>query len=112
MPTLSRSPPLPVNLPRMPKGALDTTLSKIESPAAASPPAAAPVVTVHNLRVRFAKLLAVRDVSFSLTGGTLLGLIGPNGAGETTLLRTFAGLQPPTRGTVEILGERLSPDSL
>jgi ABC-type multidrug transport system ATPase subunit len=72
----------------------------------------APVVEVRNLRVRFGTLLAVRDVSISLTGGTLLGLIGPNGAGKTTLLRTIAGLQTPTRGTVHILGERLSPDSL
>jgi ABC-2 type transport system ATP-binding protein len=72
----------------------------------------APVVRVTNLRVRFGTLLAVRDVSLSLAGGTLLGLIGPNGAGKTTLLRTIAGLQPATRGTVEVLGERLSPDSL
>jgi ABC-2 type transport system ATP-binding protein len=95
----------------MPKGALDTPDIAIESTPANNTPAA-PVVTVQNLRVRFGPLLAVRDVSFSLTGGTLLGLIGPNGAGKTTLLRTIAGLQPPTRGTVEILGERLSPDSL
>jgi ABC-2 type transport system ATP-binding protein len=72
----------------------------------------APVVTARNLRVRFGSLLAVRDVSFSLPGGTLLGLIGPNGAGKTTLLRTVAGLQTPTRGYVEVLGERLSPDAL
>jgi ABC-2 type transport system ATP-binding protein len=78
----------------------------------APPQALMPVVAAHNLRVRFGALLAVRDVSFSLTGGTLLGLIGPNGAGKTTLLRTIAGLQPPTRGRIEVLGERLSPDSL
>jgi ABC-2 type transport system ATP-binding protein len=70
------------------------------------------VVALKDVRVRFGKLLAVRDVSFALPGGTLLGLIGPNGSGKTTLLRTIAGLQPPTRGTIEILGEPLSPDSL
>jgi ABC-2 type transport system ATP-binding protein len=75
-------------------------------------PVAAPVVELNDVRVRFGKLLAVRDVSFALPGGTLLGLIGPNGSGKTTLLRTIAGLQPPTRGTIEILGEPLSPDSL
>src|SRR5258706_1854134 len=97
----------------MPKGALDTpgVASEI-APTAGDETAASPVVQVRNLRVRFGALLAVRDVSFSLTGGTLLGLIGPNGAGKTTLLRTIAGLQRPTRGTVEILGERLSPASL
>jgi ABC-2 type transport system ATP-binding protein len=71
-----------------------------------------PVVVARDLRVRFGRLLAVRDVSLALSGGTLLGLIGPNGAGKTTLLRTLAGLQPPTRGSVDVLGERLSPDSL
>jgi ABC-2 type transport system ATP-binding protein len=81
-------------------------------PVATSPPADPPVVHVTNLRVRFGGLIAVRDVSLTLTGGTLLGLIGPNGAGKTTLLRAIAGLQPPTRGSIEVLGERLSPDSL
>jgi ABC-2 type transport system ATP-binding protein len=85
----------------------------VELPAQPAPLAASiPVVAARDLRVRFGKLLAVRDVSFSLPGGTLLGLIGPNGAGKTTLLRTIAGLQRATRGVVEILGERLSPDSL
>ena len=75
-------------------------------------PGLATVVEVRDLRVRFGGLLAVRDVSFSLSGGTLLGLIGPNGAGKTTLLRTVAGLQVATGGVVEVLGERLSPESL
>src|SRR3954447_19012170 len=91
----------------MPKGVLGPTLDPIER---TSPPP--PRAEVHNLRVRFGSLLAVCDVSFSLTGGTLLGLIGPNGAGKTTLLRTVAGLQVATRGVVEVLGERLSPESL
>src|SRR5438067_10930540 len=90
----------------MSKGAPDTGVG------ASAMAGFAPVVEARNLRVRFGALLAVRDVSFSLTGGTLLGLIGPNGAGKTTLLRTLAGLQRPTRGAVQILGERLSPDSL
>jgi ABC-2 type transport system ATP-binding protein len=71
---------------------------------------AAPLVDVRDLRVRFGDLLAVRDVSFALPGGTLLGLIGPNGAGKTTLLRAIAGLQSPTRGSIRVLGQRLSPD--
>src|SRR3954470_4613174 len=75
-------------------------------------PTSAPVVELKDVRIRFGKLLAVRDVSFSLTGGTLLGLIGPNGAGKTTLLRAIAGLQPVTRGRIQILGEKLSPGSL
>ncbi len=70
-----------------------------------------PVLSVDRARVRFGKLMAVGDVSFNLRGGDLLGLIGPNGAGKTTLLRVLAGLQPLSRGIVEILGEPLVPEN-
>ncbi|MBV8781869.1 MAG: ABC transporter ATP-binding protein [Phycisphaerae bacterium] len=70
------------------------------------------LLEVRNATVRFDKLLAVNDVSLSLRGGELLGLIGPNGAGKTTLLRTMAGLQPPTRGSVLVLGEPLRAESI
>lgn len=98
--------------PRGYAAVVDRGIALEQLPVETPVPANSPVVQVTDLRVRFGGLLAVRDVSLSLPGGTLLGLIGPNGAGKTTLLRTMAGLQPPTRGTVEVLGERLSPDSL
>jgi ABC-2 type transport system ATP-binding protein len=69
------------------------------------------VLSVDRARVRFGKLLAVRDVTFQLRGGDLLGLIGPNGAGKTTLLRALAGLQPLARGVIDILGEPLIPEN-
>jgi lipopolysaccharide transport system ATP-binding protein len=47
---------------------------------------------------------ALRDISFSLSGGDRLGLIGANGAGKTTLLRTLAGIYEPVRGSVEVQG--------
>jgi len=65
------------------------------------------LLATDSLRVEFGALVAVRDVSLSLAAGDLLGLIGPNGAGKTTLLRAITGLQPPTRGTVHILDQRL-----
>jgi ABC-2 type transport system ATP-binding protein len=111
-PNLSRSSSFfafsirPVTLPPVNRGIPELSISP---PLA---PTAAPVLELKDVRVRFGNLLAVRDVSFALTGGTLLGLIGPNGAGKTTLLRAVAGLQPTTRGTIEILGEPLSPDAL
>jgi ABC-2 type transport system ATP-binding protein len=55
--------------------------------------------------------MAVRDVSFSLSGGHLLGLIGPNGAGKTTLLRAAAGLREPTRGVVRVMGQVIAPQN-
>lgn len=70
------------------------------------------LLDVAHLSVIFGKLRAVDDVSFSLSGGDLLGLIGPNGAGKTTLLRAIATLQPATHGHTSLLGERLVPGAL
>lgn len=61
-----------------------------------------------DIRVRFGKFTAVKDVSLTLPQGALLGLIGPNGAGKTTFLRALAGLQPRERGRVSLLGEELT----
>ncbi|MDQ2648227.1 MAG: ATP-binding cassette domain-containing protein, partial [Actinomycetota bacterium] len=43
----------------------------------------------------------LQDVSVSITGGTRLGVVGPNGIGKSTLLRILAGLEAPDGGTVE-----------
>ena len=47
---------------------------------------------------------ALRDISFTLTGGDRLGLIGLNGAGKTTLLRTLAGIYEPVGGRLHVEG--------
>jgi len=50
------------------------------------------------------KLEAVDRVSFSIQPGRVVGLIGPDGAGKTTLMRLIAGLLLPERGEIEVLG--------
>ena len=58
---------------------------------------------------------AVREVTFSVEGGTILGLLGPNGSGKTTTLKCVAGLLTPTAGSVQVLGftpSQRSPDLL
>ena len=47
---------------------------------------------------------ALRDISFSLSGGDRLGLVGANGAGKTTLLRTLAGIYEPVAGRLQLRG--------
>jgi ABC-type polysaccharide/polyol phosphate transport system ATPase subunit len=47
---------------------------------------------------------AVRDVSFDVPNGIVLGVVGVNGAGKSTLLRAIAGILPPTAGRIEVNG--------
>lgn len=49
---------------------------------------------------------ALRDVSFSLTGGQRLGIVGANGSGKTTLLQVLAGIYTPDAGTLSVNGKR------
>lgn len=77
------------------------------SPASA---ASAPLLRVRNLVKRFPGNArpAVDNVSFDLTEGDLLGLLGESGSGKTTLLRMLAGLEAPDGGTIELDGRVVS----
>lgn len=61
---------------------------------------ALPLLELRHVTQRFAGLVAVADVSFSLAPGEILGLIGPNGAGKTTLINLISGTIRPTEGEV------------
>lgn len=63
------------------------------------------VLEVKNLTKKFGRFTAVKDVSFSLKEGEILGLLGPNGAGKTTTIDMLLGLIKPTAGTINIFGE-------
>jgi ABC-2 type transport system ATP-binding protein len=68
--------------------------------------AAAPnrMIEVSNLSKRYGRHLAVRDISFSVSKGEIVGFLGPNGAGKTTTLRMLTGFLPPSSGTATIAG--------
>jgi ABC-2 type transport system ATP-binding protein len=55
------------------------------------------------------KFVAVRDLSFEVRRGQVLGLLGPNGAGKTTSLRMLMGLIAPTAGTIKVFGHAATP---
>ncbi len=62
------------------------------------------VFEASGLTKEFGDVIALRDVSLSLSGPSIIGLIGRNASGKTTLLRQIVGLQLPTRGGARTLG--------
>ena len=65
-------------------------------------------IELRNVSKKFGQVSAVKDVSFSVAEGELLGLLGPSGGGKTTVLRMIAGLEIPTSGDILIRGERVN----
>jgi branched-chain amino acid transport system ATP-binding protein len=65
------------------------------------------ILEARQLTRRFAGLVAVNDVSFTLSQGEILGFIGPNGAGKTTLISLLSGTLAPTEGEVWFDGQRI-----
>ncbi len=55
-------------------------------------------------QVRFEKLWALKDVSFTVGSGEVLGVVGPNGAGKSTLMKMLARVLPPTEGRIVVHG--------
>jgi ABC-2 type transport system ATP-binding protein len=70
------------------------------------------MIQVNHLTKRYARHEAVRDISFSVTRGEIVGFLGPNGAGKTTTLRMLTGYLPPTSGTATIAGFDIFRQSL
>lgn len=61
-------------------------------------------VAIENVSKRFDETLALDKVSASIKGGCLTGLVGPDGAGKTTLIRSMAALMVPTTGSIQVCG--------
>ena len=64
------------------------------------------MIEATSLTKRYGHRVAVRDVSFTCTPGTVTGFLGPNGAGKTTTLKLLCGLAYPTAGSSKVLGRR------
>ncbi len=64
-----------------------------------------PAIEVSNLTKHYGEVLAVNDISFSVSKGELFGFLGPNGAGKTTLLKILATIMNPTAGKLMVFGQ-------
>ena len=67
-----------------------------------------PILKVTNLSKYYGRFLGIKDVSFELYPGEILGFIGPNGAGKSTTIRTLLGLLNYQLGHVELFGQTLT----
>lgn len=65
------------------------------------------MLTVDNLSIHYGVIQAVKNVSFEVNEGEVVTLIGANGAGKTSILRTISGLVRPSEGSISFLGESI-----
>ncbi len=70
------------------------------------------MLAVKQLKKTFGLIHAVRDVSFQVAQGEVLGFLGPNGAGKTTTMRMITGFLPPTSGTAVIMGHDITGEPI
>jgi ABC-2 type transport system ATP-binding protein len=76
--------------------------SLTESRALSTPRNDRPALAVAKLRKKYASVIALDDVSFTVGRGEIVGLLGPNGAGKTTTINMILGVLEPTGGSVTI----------
>lgn len=69
------------------------------------------MLKVNNLSVHYGVIEAIKGVSFSVNEGEIVSLIGANGAGKTTILKTISGLLHPTSGEIIYKGSRIEKQS-
>lgn len=65
------------------------------------------LLEIDGVWKQFGGIVAVRDVSFGISPGEIVGVFGPNGSGKTTLLNLVAGVIQPTRGTIRWRGAEI-----
>ncbi len=62
------------------------------------------MITIKNLTKRYGSIYAIRDLTFDVQKGEIIGFLGPNGAGKSTTMNILTGYMPSTSGDVEIDG--------
>jgi branched-chain amino acid transport system ATP-binding protein len=76
---------------------------------------ASPLLEVSNIETYYGPIMAIRGISFAVEEGSIVTILGANGAGKTTILRTVSGVMDPLKGTVTFAGRQiqgLDPDQV
>jgi branched-chain amino acid transport system ATP-binding protein len=76
---------------------------------------AQPILKVSNIESYYGPIMAIRGVSLSVPEGKIVTVLGANGAGKTTILKTISGVLDPLKGSVELEGrpiQRMDPDRI
>ena len=92
-------------LPRAPRK--EDWAAAPDLPARAKPAQGELVLDVQAIRKEFGGLVAVRDISFQIRAGQIVGLIGPNGAGKSTTFNLITGVLSLTSGDVVFRGQKI-----
>src|SRR6185503_2865343 len=74
---------------------------------------AEPILKVANIETYYGPIMAIRGVSFEVPAGNIVTILGSNGAGKTTVLKTVCGVMDPQKGSVVFEGreiQRMDPD--
>src|SRR4029077_9925014 len=76
---------------------------------------AEPILRVSNIETYYGPIMAIRGVSFEVPRGGIVTILGANGAGKTTVLKTICGVMDPQKGSVAFEGseiQRMDPDKV
>ena len=68
---------------------------------------AVPLLSVTNIETYYGPIVAIRGVSFAVSEGNIVTILGANGAGKTTILKTVSGVMDPQKGTVRFAGRHI-----
>jgi branched-chain amino acid transport system ATP-binding protein len=74
-----------------------------------------PLLKVRNIETYYGPIMAIKGVSFEVPEGAIVTILGANGSGKTTILKTISGVMDPKKGTIEFLGRRIdsmAPDKI
>ena len=67
-----------------------------------------PLLTAHEIETYYGNIQALKGISFQVPEGSIITLLGANGAGKSTTLRSISGLTPPAQGSIAFMGQPIA----